>query len=363
MNPFKYIYSLLIFSILLVNCQEKIDFEPPKSIKNAIFIEGKLTKGTPSTVFVKIGQVFNFSANPSLLLAQSVHLMDESGQSLELKSREQGIFKLTILDDHPTFKIAYNKAYKLRVQLNNQEIYESAYDTLYQVPEIADLKIKKVSKKVIFPDGKQETQEILAFLVSTPMISTNNTRPHLLWELESVFEQSDLPFGPGVRPCLATSQEPKTCYIWINPIENYRSLNTKLLSRDALIDYTVYEADNTNTFVFSEGYYLTLYQQSLSDEAYEYWSQTSQLTNRNGSIFEAPSGKIVTNFRNENNPKDEVFGFFFATESNLRRIYVAPEEANNPRSHCPPVGGHSALCDNCLCWQNSTTEKPDWWVE
>jgi len=120
MNPFKYAYCLLMLCFLLTNCEETIDFEPPKSIQNAIFIEGKLTKGTPSNVFVKIGQVFNFSSNPSLLLAQSVHLMDESGQSLELTSREQGIFKLTIPDNHPTFKVDYGKAYKIRLQLKNQ---------------------------------------------------------------------------------------------------------------------------------------------------------------------------------------------------------------------------------------------------
>jgi len=130
-----------------------------------------------------------------------------------------------------------------------------------------------------------------------------------------------------------------------------------------LIDFTVFEADNTNTFVFSEGYYATIYQQSISDAAFEYWSRTNQLINRNGSIFEAPSGKISTNLYNVDNAKDEVFGFFFATESNFRRIYISPEKAGYPRSHCPPIGGHSLLCDNCLCWPNSTAIKPDWWVE
>ncbi len=358
--------GLILTGILLSTCQELIDFEPPETIKNAIFIEGKLTKGDPSTVFVKIGQVFNFVSNPSLLLAESVEILDESGQALALTSREQGIFKLNIPNNHPTFKIDYGQGYKIRLQLKNQAIYESSYDTLFQVPEMIDLKFETVSKNVIFPDGKQETQEILSFLVSTSLTTTNNSsKPHLLWEFESLFKQSDDPTAPGfgVGPCIAESDTSKICYLAINPVENYIALNTKTFSGDQLVDFSIYEADNTNTFVFSEGYYLTVYQQSLSDAAYEYWAQANLLTNRNGSIFEAPSGKIVTNFSNEDNPKDEVFGFFFATESNFKRVYVAPEDAGNPRSHCPPVGGHSVLCDNCLCWQNSTTEKPGWWVE
>lgn len=357
--------GLILIGLLLNTCQELIDFETPDTIKNAIFIEAKLTKGNPSTVFVKIGQVFNFTTNPSLLLAESVEILDESGQSLALTSREQGIFKLSIPNNHPTFKIDYGHGYKIRLQLKNQEIYESSYDTLYQVPEMTDLKFEKITKNVIFPDGKQEIQEVISFLVSTSLTTATKSKPHLLWEFESLFKQSDDPAAPGFGegPCIADSDTSKTCYLAINPVENYIALNTKSFSGEQLVDFSIFEADNTNTFVFSEGYYLTVYQQSLSDAAYEYWAQTNQLTNRNGSIFEAPSGKITTNFTNENNPRDEVFGFFFATESNFKRVYVSPDDAGNPRSHCPPVGGHSILCDNCLCWQNSTTEKPDWWVE
>lgn len=357
--------TLILIGLLFTTCRDTINFEIPETIKDAVFIEGKLTKGTPSTVFVKIGQVFNFSATPSRFLAEFVHIIDESGQELALTSQEQGIFKLNIPSDHPTFKIDYGHAYKIRLQLKNQEIYESTYDTLYQVPEMLDLKLGTLSKNIKLPDGMRQTQEILSLLVSSPLTSPNNTRPHLLWELESVFKQSDTPEGNYVRrgPCGLIEAEPKTCYLSINPVDNYISLNTKLISGDNLVDFTVYEAENTNTFVFSEGHYMTLHQQSISDAALEYWSQVNQLTNRNGSIFEAPSGKIITNFSNVANDKAEVFGYFFATDSNFRRIYISPEKAGNPRSHCPPVRDHSVLCDNCLCWQNSSREKPEWWEE
>lgn len=359
------IFTLIFLGLLFTTCRDTIEFAVPDTIKDAIFIEGKLSKGEPSTVFVKIGQVFNFTTNPSLFLADNVEIIDESGQALELTSKEQGIFKLAIPKDHPTFKIEYGHAYKIRLQLKNQAIYESTYDTLYQVPEMADLKSDKISKSVILDDGKRLTQEIVTLVVSSPLNSPNKSRPHLLWEIESVFKQSDSPegFAEGIRPCGIIGREAKTCYLSINPVENYVSLNTIQLSGDTLIDFTVFEADNTNTFVFSEGHYTTIYQQSISDAAFEYWSQANQLTNRNGSIFEAPSGRIITNFYNVDNPKDEVYGYFFATESNFKRIYTSPAEAGYPRSHCPPIGGHSYLCDNCLCWPNSTTVKPDWWEE
>jgi len=363
MNPFKYAYCLLMLCFLLTNCEETIDFEPPKSIQNAIFIEGKLTKGTPSNVFVKIGQVFNFSSNPSLLLAQSVHLMDESGQSLELTSREQGIFKLTIPDNHPTFKVDYGKAYKIRLQLKNQELYESNYDTLYQAPIPTDLTIQKVPKVVQNEAGEISTAEFLAFNISTPFLTyKDGTKTRLLWEFGSVFKFSDTPNGFGRPPCRATSQEPKTCYVSFNPVANYTSLNTNMLSGNSVKDYTIYESPNLKTFVYAEGYYLSVYQQAISEQAYEYWRQINLLTNRDGSIFEQPSGKIITNFRNLGDPKGEIYGFFYATEEYVQRIYVSPDFAGNPDKACPQPPP-SPICDNCLCQENSTTEKPDWWIE
>ena len=74
--------AFILVGLLLTTCRETIDFETPNTIKNAIFIDGKITKGNPSTVLVKIGQVFDFATNPSLLLAESVQIIDESGQAL-----------------------------------------------------------------------------------------------------------------------------------------------------------------------------------------------------------------------------------------------------------------------------------------
>lgn len=357
------ITGIILLGILLTTCQETIDFKTPDTIKNAIFIEGKLTKGEPSTVFVKIGQVFNFSTNPSLLVGESVEIIDESGQSLSLISRAQGIFQLNIPNDHPTFKVGYGKAYKIRVQLKNQETYESSYDTLYQAPVPTDLNFQKVSKNVQNATGEISSAEFLAFNISTPYLTyADGTKTRFLWEFGSIFKFSDTPNGFGFFPCRATSQEPKTCYVSINPSANYISLNSDLLSGDKVTNFTFFESPNLKTFVFAEGYYLSVHQQSLSEQAFEYWEQVNLLTNRNGSIFEQPSGKITTNIRNIGNPKAEIFGFFYATESFVKRIFVSPDVGGNPKKACP-ARPPAPLCDNCLCQEGSSTEKPDWWVE
>ncbi len=273
------IIGVILLGILLSTCKEVIDFNTPDTLKDAIFIEGKLTKGDPSTVFVKIGQVFDFSTNPSLLLGESVQVIDELGQSIPLISREQGIFRLTIPNDHPTFKVEYGQAYKIRVQLRNQEVYESSYDTLYQAPIPTDLTIQKIVRNVQNAAGEINPAEFLTFNISTPFLTYNDgTKTRLLWEFGSVFKFSDTPNGTGRFPCRATSQEPKTCYVSFNPVANYTSLNSNFLSGDRITNFTFYESPNLNTFVFAEGYYLSVHQQAISEQALTYWEQVNALT-------------------------------------------------------------------------------------
>ena len=132
----------------------------------------------------------------------------------------------------------------------------------------------------------------------------------------------------------------------------------------AIENFTVIEI--TPTWIFAEGYYLTVLQQSLTKASFEYWRQVHQLVSREGDFFEPIDAKVITNLVNIDDPTEEVFGYFYATEEKLIRTYAAPEIADNPRPFCPePImfGSAPPECCNCLSLPNSTTERPIWWVE
>ena len=63
MKPLFYLFaSLILFTILLFSCRDDIEFKTPDSIQDAIFIEGKLTKGDPS--FVQVTQANSTTEKP-----------------------------------------------------------------------------------------------------------------------------------------------------------------------------------------------------------------------------------------------------------------------------------------------------------
>ena len=140
-----FLFCLFTLSISLWTCIDAIDFAQPATIQNAISIQGKLTKGNPSRVEVQISEVFNFSGVPRLIDALSVALIDDSGNEVALASKIQGVYNLDLAANLPV-KVAYGTGYQIRVVLNNGEIYESVFDTLYPVTTPTELSVLKTQE-------------------------------------------------------------------------------------------------------------------------------------------------------------------------------------------------------------------------
>jgi hypothetical protein len=99
----------------------------------------------------------------------------------------------------------------------------------------------------------------------------------------------------------------------------------------------------------------------------DYWNQVNTVVSREGDIFQDPVGKVPSNFKNADTDDEDVFGFFYATEQEVIRIFVSPEEANNPNKWCPQplTEGGQAPSDCCDCSTEigSSTFKPSWWIQ
>lgn len=356
--------TIFLLNLLFSSCIDRIEFNEPDALKNAISIQGKLTKGNPSQIRVQISNTFDFANTQRFITAKSVELINQEGGILDLKTKRQGIYELEIPENHPTFKIDYGKGYQLKVQLITGELIESAFDTLYPVPEIASLNVEKYVQETFNFEGVLENIDLLRFSINTSLHPENSSRKtSFLWELESVYKQSDTAGGLcRDGSCINSSGANQTCFLHINPVRNYKTLNAKKLTGDFLENFQLLEETQRNS-LFAEGYYLTVYQQSLSDFAFDYWSKVGNVVNRTGNQFQSPAGRVPTNFSYDSNDDLEVLGFFFATESTFERIYISPAFANNPRTICPPPMGNNPLCCNCLCQPNATLKQPDWWME
>ena len=361
-------YSFLFLILLtLTTCLDKIDFERPESFVDAISIQGKLIKGDPSTVEVKVQEIFDLRTVNQFVSVKEIFLMDELGNEIPLKPKQTGIYGEEIPIDHPSFKVDYGKQYKINLTTVDGVSYESAYDEIFPAVKPDSLTVKQIIKNVPNRNEDLVPRPFIGFYLYTPTkpkSSTQNARLH--WEIIFTYKLTDTPqlFTPSACCFVPMDREPKSCYITDYPVSNHLVFDASNLLIDRLDDVEMLV--ETPYHLFAEGYYLTVHQQSLSEAAMEYWKQINLIFERTGDVFQDPVGKITTNFKRADGAKQEVYGFFYATEQSTIRVYADPELAGSPDNYCPPPGGPGCVpvvCCNCALIENSTPIKPDWWIE
>jgi len=367
-NPLLFLIGGLFgLSILIAGCLDGIEFDRPNTIEDGVAIQGKLVKGSPSFINVSLKQVLDFESAPRLINARAVTLFDESGNSIALDTRAEGLFFKTFPDNDPSFTIDFGKSYKIKVETFDNRTFESALESILPVPTPSSIQAKRIEKQTLNVIGDIVTSdEFVGFSISTPLeLSPGSGNVKLIWELEGVYQITDTPETHGFRACRGTNIDDlnKSCYITVSPSTNFIPLDGTQLTVNSITDFNLYDLPISP--LFAEGYYLRVFQQSVTDDAFEYWSQVNQVASRTGSLFEAPAGKVKSNIINVNNPEEETFGYFYATEEKEIRAYVDPILADNPGLSCPGMlnqgGGAPSNCCNCLTIPNSTIERPTWW--
>ena len=365
MNRYKLLF-LLLFQMLFSTCLDEIKLAVPERGLGSIAIRGKLIYGTPSQVEVSVAEVSNFVEfqAPSPIENALVQLIDEDGNMLSLGVKGAGLYQASIPKDNLALSIERGKSYQVRVTLVNGVVLESNLEPLLSVPAIESIQKEAITRSYVNDLGAIESSLYMKFLVDTQLESPDGTEPRFLkWEFECTYRFIEADISDVIR-----FDRPHSCYftdpLSLNKIQVFDGPNAAGLN---LNNHLILEEPLDHRFY--RGFYLTVYQQSLSESAYNYWSKVGELINRNGSFLETFPAKLQGNFTNLNDPNQEVFGFFYATAQDTNRIFVGPEEADFPFQYCPPsvlrieFENLEYQCKNCLKRERSTLEKPDYWIQ
>lgn len=348
--------------ILISGCLDEIQLDVPGMERETVVIQAKLIKGNPSTVTARVTNLFDFTpSSRAQIRVRSVTLLDSEGNNKDLSVDDRNTYSTTIYENDPDIDVDFGKMYQLKVNTIDGREFISDLEPLFPVPEPEEISFTTFAMD---DDTTGLSSRFFRFNISTPTkLEGTEEKAKLRWDLESTMRVTDSPID---------GSDPKTCYI-TTPAEvsKVKTVDGDLFSGDKISNYPI--AELLVSSVFSEGFYLNVYQESLSEGAFEYWNQVGNVNDRSGNMFESPAGKIITNFKNTvESVEDEVFGYFYVTSQTVIRQYVSPEDAGNPRNQCPPLktgqnpGRACNLppqCCDCLSQSGSTLTKPDWWVE
>jgi hypothetical protein len=349
---------LLFFAGLLIlgACLDEIELRNQVIKSQAIIIQGKLIKGEPSVVDVIIQRIGDYTGLEigTYLSGAKVNLVNGKGQQIELlELRTPRVYRASIPANSPNFAVIPGETYQIKVALLDGRQYESKLEVLPAVPDLEQMGYS--ISELALPDrrGFINPDSFLQFWIKTqlktPVSGANLAR--LRWEIHMVYRLTD------DRKRVCYNDEPQ--YPYRGYLYDGTALSTERLDSFFL--------DNIRLdFRFAEGAYLSIIQESLSAEAFEYWNRVKVLAERTGNMFESPPAKINSNIRNVQNPQEEVYGYFYATAQDTLRRYISPREVGLPRTYCPQpptdrIG--PTICDNCLLQTGSSLSKPKFWIQ
>ncbi|MFZ5999848.1 MAG: DUF4249 family protein, partial [Bacteroidota bacterium] len=180
------------------------------------------------------------------------------------------------------------------------------------------------------------------------------------WSLEEAFLLSPTdfpdPFGTIPPPCFVVQNPDPQRVTIFDARETTKTTIENLLVCSRILDWS-----------FLERHYFTVYQSSITDEAYEYWRKVNVLANQVGSIFDTPPALIVGNVKNAANPDEMVLGFFQAANQTYSRFFTTRDDITFPFNpeQCTFDGSYNSLdyptrCIDCTSVRNSSYSRPDY---
>lgn len=349
----------------LGSCLTEIDLAAPPTTANNLAITATLLKSSPSVLNVNVSQVDNFSgfSAPTPINNAQVFLVDEQGGGVSIPLQFEGGYRLVIPENGGSISIEEGRSYQLQVNTAEGKTYTSTFETLQPVPKASGLSYELETRESINENEDIVDQTFVRFFINTPLTADNSDKKAVLkWDMtgtyrfvESADERENI---PSQKSCYVSEVLQRERPVVFNGNQSPRPVLEKQFIIEEKLDYR-----------FVTGYYLTVRQQSISEAAFEYWESIRKVVDISGNFFEAPPGKIQSNLSNTADSEEDVFGFFSVIQEDTIRLHVSPRDIDQViLPLCPatvPAGQEPPrfICFECLLITNSTSQKPDYWIQ
>jgi hypothetical protein len=245
--------------------------------------------------------------------------------------------------------------FNIRVHTSDGQIYESREQAILQPPEGARISVSYDERTVLNDIGNSVIGDFVKIRINTPVVNPDDQRISLIWKVSGVFkflegECTTDPYG-----------SPRLCYVQEFHTQSPSSvLNGAKVHGDQVEDFEIMET--TADARFALGYYFTVVQRTLNNEAGIYWEQAKESITREGTIFDSSPGALPSNIIQKEGAYSEVLGYFYTAGIDTIRYYASQNETGNQRLACardPQADG----CCECFRLSNSSLVKPVYWDE
>jgi hypothetical protein len=307
----------------------------------------------PDQNFIELGRTSTTERLPIPVSGAYIELVEVGG---EVYYYQEDPFKpgIYVLND---FSGIPGAAYFVRVVTQEGETFESEPERMPESAGSLTTTYDFQEEEVIDLGGVVTEQTFMKWYVDATLPESKPV--FVKWQVDETFLLSPTdfpdPFGSVPPPCFVSQNaDPQTVTLF-NGRDIQATSVEKMLVGSRIIDWS-----------FLEKHWFTIYQSSLTEEAYEYWRKVNILANQVGSIFDTPPADISGNVKNLTRPTAKVLGYVQACNQAFDRRPFFPSELpfRLTITDCTYDGrdylNYPSRCLDCLSIRNSSFRRPIW---
>jgi hypothetical protein len=339
----KQFFKSFLYYLLLQSCVSLYD--PPTNFKfGQLIVNGRITNTSEEEPIV-----LQKTTSNGLRIAVTNAIVEilEDDKSYLLTEKENGkYFKPDNLKGKP------DHTYQLKIALPKEKLPISNGS--------GKSTFKLIYKNIIDEEGTVVTKPYVKIFSN---VSLDTVNQYMRWDVTETYFFFMLlipsPYALTAQPpqCFSTNTVNSQNFTLIH------STNTKVKS---LNDLEIAERVIDNTFAERHGF--TVYQVSLSPEAFDYWRRIKLSINQTGSIFDTPPAPIVGNISDEETG-EMALGYFEVSNVTLNRFFVYPHNISfyipRPCTYDPTrmIESYPNRCFDCFSLPNGTYIPPKWFLD
>ena len=346
------VFMLTSIVLLLTGCSEVVDLNIGAQ-NERIVIFGKVTDGTAGNE-LSIAFTSPVGGEQEPVSEADAVLLENGNPIGRYEERAPGQYRLNLNGD----SARTGRTYELQVTLRDGTQYRSQPAIMPALAAIDHPRFEAGEVlDVVSQNGIAVEQRQIRVFLDTEVLDQSRDF-YLKWdtfEAYSYQERLRVLVPPQLRP---------PCYIFnITTGQEIYLFNGEELKVDVVRDQLISSSKLDSRFAFD--YYYGIVQSTIDRNAHEYWTLVDEISNSVGSIFDTPPGPVPGNFRNVNDPNEEVLGYFEVARSDTTYVRVRGDDLPFfVPPPCPglPLGGtEPASCTDCLLVPNSSYARPYFW--